>query len=226
MELKERLQLLRKQNGYSQEQLAERLGIARQTVSKWENGQAVPEVSGFILLSDLYGVSIDRMVRDEEACASALGRGAEAEKNSLVSFLVEAKRNTYAAGGSPSGSCRVHAHDFAYQNGRGYAYLDSYLGGERFAGEEAVWLRGEPIWSMNYVGRVLGQRFHGDFLKAALMAVTEKMPYRGPELFTRGDFHYHCRVEGSVDWFQGCEDIFCGEERVYEAFFHGGSLRE
>lgn len=226
MDLKERLQRLRKQSGYSQEQLAERLGIARQTVSKWENGQAVPELSGFILLSDLYGVSIDRMVRDEEVCAPALCRENRTRQSSLVSFLVEAKRNAYAAGGSPSGSCRAHSRDFAYQNGRGYAYLDTYLGGARFAGEEAVWLRGEPVWSMNYAGRVLGQRFQGDFLKAALMAVTEKMPYRGPELFTRGDFHYHCRVEGDVDWFQGCEDIFCGEERVYEAVFHGGSVRE
>lgn len=43
MELKDKLQLLRKQNGYSQEQLADKLGIDRQTLSKWENGQAVPE---------------------------------------------------------------------------------------------------------------------------------------------------------------------------------------
>lgn len=38
MVLSEKLQLLRKKNGYSQEQLADKLGIARQTVSKWENG--------------------------------------------------------------------------------------------------------------------------------------------------------------------------------------------
>lgn len=43
MELKDKLQLSRKQNGYSQEQLADKLGIDRQTLSKWENGQAVPE---------------------------------------------------------------------------------------------------------------------------------------------------------------------------------------
>ena len=42
MKLEEKLQMLRKQNGYSQEQLADKIGIARQTVSKWENGQAVP----------------------------------------------------------------------------------------------------------------------------------------------------------------------------------------
>lgn len=51
MNLKEKLQFLRKQNGYSQEQLADKIGIARQTISKWENGQAVPELNGLILLS-------------------------------------------------------------------------------------------------------------------------------------------------------------------------------
>lgn len=38
MNLKDILQFLRKQNGYSQEQLADKIGIARQTISKWENG--------------------------------------------------------------------------------------------------------------------------------------------------------------------------------------------
>ena len=59
VDLKDKLQLLRKQNGYSQEQLADKIGIARQTISKWENGQAVPELNELILLSDLYGVTID-----------------------------------------------------------------------------------------------------------------------------------------------------------------------
>lgn len=52
MELKDKLQLLRKQNGYSQEQLADKLGIARQTLSKWENGQAVPELGNLISLAE------------------------------------------------------------------------------------------------------------------------------------------------------------------------------
>ncbi len=52
MNLEEKLQMLRKKNGYSQEQLADKIGIARQTVSKWENGQAIPELNGLILLSE------------------------------------------------------------------------------------------------------------------------------------------------------------------------------
>ena len=48
VKLEEKLQLLRKKNGYSQEQLADKLGIARQTISKWENGQAVLELNGLM----------------------------------------------------------------------------------------------------------------------------------------------------------------------------------
>lgn len=66
MELKDKLQLLRKQNGYSQEQLADKLGIARQTLSKWENGQAVPELGNLISLSNLYGITIDRIVKEDD----------------------------------------------------------------------------------------------------------------------------------------------------------------
>ena len=68
MKLEEKLQLLRKQNGYSQEELAERIGIARQTISKWENGQAIPEINGLIRLSELYGITVDRIVKDDAEC--------------------------------------------------------------------------------------------------------------------------------------------------------------
>uniref|UniRef100_UPI00405696B5 helix-turn-helix transcriptional regulator n=1 Tax=Acetatifactor sp. TaxID=1872090 RepID=UPI00405696B5 len=72
MNLEEKLQILKKKNGYSQEQLADKLGLARQTISKWENGQAVPELSGLIMLSELYGVTIDRIVKDDKECNLAL----------------------------------------------------------------------------------------------------------------------------------------------------------
>lgn len=59
MKLEDKLQQLRKMNGYSQEQLADKIKIARQTISKWENGQAVPELNGVMQLSKLYGITID-----------------------------------------------------------------------------------------------------------------------------------------------------------------------
>lgn len=43
-----------------------KLGIARQTLSKWENGQAVPELSNLISLSNLYGITIDRIVKEDD----------------------------------------------------------------------------------------------------------------------------------------------------------------
>lgn len=172
MELKDKLQLLRKQNGFSQEQLADKLGIARQTLSKWENGQAMPELTSLICLSNLYGITIDRIVKDDDACNVPLCKGVGMDMNRTIEFLLIAKKNTYAAATNMVDSCRWNSHDFRYQDENGFAYLDSYLGGECFAGEEAVWFRENPLWSMNYVGRVIGENFHGDFLKEALMHVS------------------------------------------------------
>ena len=92
MELKDKLQLLRKQNGYSQEQLADKIGIARQTISKWETGQAVPELNGLIQLSNLYGVTIDRMVKENDECNISLCRNVNVDIQKLVSFLLLAKK--------------------------------------------------------------------------------------------------------------------------------------
>ena len=225
MELKDKLQLLRKQNGYSQEQLADKLGIARQTVSKWENGQTIPELNGLIQLSNLYGVTIDRMVKDNDTCNISLSQSTNVDIGKMIQFLLVAKRNTYAATDNRVESCRTNSVDFRYSDNSGYTYLDSYLGGECFVGEEAVWLHDQPVWSMNYVGRVLGENFSGDFLKEALLAVSEALPYRGPEIYSKGDYHYHCKVDGEFIWFQGYEEIFYQDEKIYECYFHGGSVR-
>ena len=84
MELKDKLQLLRKQNGYSQEQLADKLGIARQTLSKWENGQAVPELGNLISLSNLYGITIDRIVKEDDECNISLCKNASMDINKIM----------------------------------------------------------------------------------------------------------------------------------------------
>ena len=225
MELKDKLQLLRKQNGYSQEQLADKIGIARQTVSKWETGQAVPELSGLIELSNLYGVTIDRIVKDNDECNISLCRNTNVDIQKLVSFLLLAKRNTYVAADNQTKASRTGSHDYCYEDNSGYKYYDTYLGGECFAGEEAVWLHEQPVWSMNYVGRVIGENFSGDFLKAALKEVPAEQPFRGPEIYTKGDYHYHCKVDGGFVWFQGYEEIFYMDEKIYECYFHGGSIR-
>lgn len=64
MRFDDKLITLRKQRGMSQEQLAERLGVTRQSVSKWESGQALPELAKIITLSEMFDVSVDYLVKD------------------------------------------------------------------------------------------------------------------------------------------------------------------
>lgn len=64
MEFSEKLAGLRRRQGLSQEQLADRLGVTRQSVSKWEGGAAMPELAKLVALSELFGVSVDYLVKD------------------------------------------------------------------------------------------------------------------------------------------------------------------
>lgn len=57
-----RLQQLRKENGYSQEVLAEKLGISRQSISKWERAESSPEIDNLLALSKIYGLTIDELL--------------------------------------------------------------------------------------------------------------------------------------------------------------------
>jgi hypothetical protein len=103
-------------------------------------------------------------------------------------------------------------------------YIDSYLGGSQFAGEEALWVDGQPFWAMNYVGRVLGEGFSGDFLKEVLANGTHSQPYRGPGEYRSGPYRYVCQVEGEFGWYSGHEEIFYQDTKVYECLFHGGKI--
>ena len=67
MEFNNRLYELRKQKGFSQEELAGRLNVSRQTVSKWEVGESTPDMEKLLAISDLFGVSLDELVKGEEA---------------------------------------------------------------------------------------------------------------------------------------------------------------
>jgi len=66
IEIANRLVQLRKQHGLSQEELAAKLGISRQAVSKWERAEASPDTDNLILLSRVYGVSVDELLRTED----------------------------------------------------------------------------------------------------------------------------------------------------------------
>lgn len=69
----EKLQTLRKEKGLSQEQLAELLNVSRQSVSKWECGQTYPETDKLIILSDLFEITLDDLIKDKNVgCTPAV----------------------------------------------------------------------------------------------------------------------------------------------------------
>lgn len=56
---------LRRRQGWSQEELAERLGVSRQAVSKWESGQTLPDMDKVLLLSEIFSVSTDYLLKED-----------------------------------------------------------------------------------------------------------------------------------------------------------------
>lgn len=147
----------------------------------------------------------------------------------FISFLLRAKKATYAAGDAgtvqPS---RTRSHDLAYREGD-LSYLDTYLGGFAFIGEEAVWKDGTPVWGMNYYGSMTISEIpdgFGDFLKLALRQVPEDAPYRGPTRFEEGQYTYFCRWQGNLERFSGDESITLDGKEIYVLYFHGGTITE
>ena len=65
MKLSEKIQLLRKENSYSQEELAAICNVSRQSISKWEADIALPETEKLIILSNLFQVTVDVLLKDE-----------------------------------------------------------------------------------------------------------------------------------------------------------------
>ena len=66
MELYEKLRAARAQAGLTQEQAAEALLVSRQTVSNWETGKTYPDIVSVVKMSDLYGVSLDALLKEKE----------------------------------------------------------------------------------------------------------------------------------------------------------------
>ncbi|MBH1939433.1 helix-turn-helix transcriptional regulator [Mobilitalea sibirica] len=65
MKFSDKLIQIRREKGYSQEQLADLLNVSRQSVSKWEAGQSTPELNKLISIADIFNVTIDNLVREE-----------------------------------------------------------------------------------------------------------------------------------------------------------------
>ena len=219
----EKLRILRKNGGFTQEEFAEKINVSRQAVAKWEAGQGYPDIMNLIQISNLFHVTVDYLVKDQDCSVSI--REAEIDNfDAVIDFRLEANKVTYAGYSKKYDSTRLDSIDYRYEKGD-YTYHDTYIGGEQFAGEEAIWKNGKAIYAMNYLGRVIGENFSGDFLKEALRAATHDCPYRGPLFYQSGEYTYTTKVNGNINWFQGFEEIYHNNVKIYECYYHGGLMR-
>jgi len=150
----------------------------------------------------------------------------------LIEFVVLAKKNTYASvarfNEAKQGATRLNSKDLAFQDGD-FKYWDTYVGNSGFSGSEVVWYQEIPVWSMNYIGRMLTGVFGGEiseFLMHALAKVNLEMPYRGPVFYQDGKFTYVNSVTGDFDWFSGKELIYYEGIPIYELVYHGGEVKK
>ncbi|MDD7594839.1 MAG: helix-turn-helix transcriptional regulator [Clostridiales bacterium] len=94
MILADKIIRLRKKNGWSQEELAEKMNVSRQAVSKWESAQTVPDLEKILQLSGLFGVTTDYLLKDEleseeytdSAAESGVKRVTLAEANEFIDW--------------------------------------------------------------------------------------------------------------------------------------------
>jgi len=99
MTLAEKISLLRRQKGWSQEELAEKMDISRQSVSKWESGQSIPDLDKIIKISDIFAVSTDYLLKEdkeEDYADREMKEEACGEKEILRSISMEEAREFMA----------------------------------------------------------------------------------------------------------------------------------
>ena len=230
MSFPEKIRTLRKLNKLSQEKLAEIMNVSRQAIAKWELGKSYPDIDKLIEISNYFNISIDSLLKEKNNDCNLKKNitkiGEYKMDKKIVEFLCRAKRETYASGNAKECiPCRPNSHDLKYCEGN-LIYIDTYLGGEKFVGEEAIWNDNIPLWSMNYAGRIVEEGFEGWFLKEALRIVNEEYPYRGPLSYENGEFKYECSFAGNFEWFDGEEVIYKNDVKIYECKFHVGVIIE
>lgn len=88
----EKLKALRKEKGYSQEEFAEVLFVSRQAVSKWEGDRGMPEVNTLIQISNMFGVTLDYLLKEESQAEADQSGGYYVSREMIEGFLSYKKR--------------------------------------------------------------------------------------------------------------------------------------
>ena len=99
IKLADRLVELRKEHKLSQEALAEKLGLSRQSISKWERAEASPDTDNLIALAEVYGITLDQLLGNEETTDTTTEASTETveEKNELSENQVKGKKRLLRA---------------------------------------------------------------------------------------------------------------------------------
>lgn len=147
----------------------------------------------------------------------------------LEQFIVEAKAATYVSGGSFQASSRTNSHDVSFQRDD-WQYLDSYFGGTDFLGQEVVWRADQPIWAMNYYGRIvrpdlIDAHVAGQVIKQALGEMYRERRFLGGFKWVRAAHTYEDTNTGDVRGFEGFERIVISQEEAYRLSYHGGLVK-
>ena len=87
---------LRKKAGWSQEELADKLGVSRQSVSKWEGAQSIPDMNKILQLSELFGVSTDYLLKDSLEAPEPLAAPEDADSEGAT-FVSMEEANAFLA---------------------------------------------------------------------------------------------------------------------------------
>jgi hypothetical protein len=147
----------------------------------------------------------------------------------LEHFIVRAKAATYVGDGEKAVSCRPGSHDLKFREGP-FSYLDSYFGGTDFIGQEVIYYEDEPVWAMNYYGRILepekiSAAETGQIIKESLSLMYREGRFLGSFEHATGNGIYTDTSQGDPESFTGMEWITRGGIRVYELLYHGGRIK-
>jgi len=148
----------------------------------------------------------------------------------LEQFIVRAKQATYVGGGKKLLPYRLGSKDLQFAE-EDWIYHDSYLGESNFIGQEIVYYRLQPVWGMNYFGRILRldritSPQAGEMIMKSLSRLYAEGRFLGRFEYAEGDLKYVDNNAGDVSAFRGREWIYRNDELVYELDYHGGLLQE
>jgi len=155
---------------------------------------------------------------------------AEWSLEQLSTFIVHAKSATYVGGGVQSLPYRPGSHDLQFHEGN-FSYLDSYFGGADFIGQEVVYFRGQPVWAMNYYGRILEPSLitgaeTGQIIQASLAELYRQGRFLGSFEHATDNGTYFDTNLGDVTSFTGREWITRDNVTVYDLVYHGGLIKD